>query len=305
MDDLSSELGGPPPAPNLSPRAWLRVGVGVCLLTLLAAVGAWLSLGDGRQSVPFLGNGGSAEARTWTWDGTDFTAQPPAKPGPNSSASDMAYDARSGVVVLWDHGCSRIVLGFTGGCQSEGNQTWTWAGRAWTRQPSASSPNAFGQGAMLYNRPLGQVLYVNRVGQAWAWNGSTWQTIAMAGAPRLAQPGSQDNPALSLIAAGYDESRNLLVLALPDTTWTWDGRGWNQLSGGIDATDGQSDPHAVYDAALGQLVYLGAKSIWTWDGSRWQAHPQPNLTRGTVGYDPVRKNLVVTVGYDPVRKNLV
>ena len=205
----------------------------------------------------------------------------------------MAYDRTNGVLVLWDHGCSKLVMGFTGGCQSQVNQTWTWAGQAWTRQPSASAPTAVGQGAMLYHAALGKVLYVNRIGQAWAWGRSGWQAVAMGGAPRLAQPGSQDNPALALVASGYDESRRLLVLALPETTWTWDGQVWSQLSGGIAAADGQSDPRASYDAALGQLVYLGAKSLWTWDGSRWQAHAQPNLVGGTLGYDPIRKNVIV------------
>ena len=97
------------------------------------------------------------------------------------------------------------------------------------------------------------------------------------------------------MAAGYDEGRDLLVLALPDTTWTWDGNRWSPVAGGIDITDGQSDPHAVYDSARGRLTYLGRKSIWTWDGSRWLARPQPGLAGGTLGYDPVRGNLVAVI----------
>jgi hypothetical protein len=293
MADTWEERGTPPPAPNLTPRGWLRVGVGVCLLAVLAGIGAWVSIGDGRSLAPVYGNGVAAESRTWSWDGRDFTAEPVMKPAPGSSDSAMAYDRTNGVLVLWDHGCSKLVMGFTGGCQSLVNQTWTWAGQAWTRQQSASAPTAVGQGAMLYHTVLGQVLYVNRMGQAWGWGRSGWQVVATGGAPRLAQPGSQDNPALALVAVGYDESRRLLVLALPETTWTWDGQVWSQLSGGIAAADGQSDPRASYDAALGQLVYLGAKSLWSWDGSRWQAHEQPNLGGGTLGYDPIRKNVIV------------
>jgi len=290
----SNELGGPPPAPKLDRRGWIRAGVGVGLLTVLLAVAGWYSLGVGHPSSPVYGNGGSAVARTWTWDGNDFAAQPLATSGgPNSSEAEMAFDARHESIVLWDHGCSRLVMGFTGGCQSQVNQTWLWDGRAWTRHGSGSTPGAVGRGTMLYDSRLDQVLYVNRVGEAWAWNGSTWQAVPMSGAPRLARPGSQDNPTLSLVAVGYDEGRRVLVLALPETTWTWDGHAWSQVSGGIDAADGQSDPHAAYDAALGQLVYLGARSLWTWNGSAWQAHTQPNLTDGTLGYDPIRKSLVV------------
>jgi hypothetical protein len=289
----ADERPGPPPAPKLDRRAWRRVGVGVGILTVLVALTAWLSLGLGRPTSPVYGNSAPAAARTWTWDGSDFMAQPAASPGPDSNEADMAYDRGHRVVVLWDHGCARLVMGFTGGCQSQVNQTWTWDGREWIRQPSAVTPTAKGQGSMLYDSRLGKVIYLNRVGEAWAWTGSAWQALAWGGAPRLAVPGSQDNPSTALVAAGYDEGRNLLVLALPDTTWTWDGRSWTRLTGGIATADAQADPRAVYDAALGQLVFLGGTSIWTWDGERWQAHPQPGLSGGTPGYDSIRKNLVV------------
>jgi hypothetical protein len=279
--------------PNLDRRAWLRLAAAVAVLTLLSAIVVWVSLAGGRPSSPVYGNVGSAVARTWTWDGTDFTAQPSTSSGPFSSESEMAFDRRNGVVVLWDHGCSRLTMGFTGGCQSQVDRTWTWDGRAWIAQQPGPSPRAVGQGAMLYDVKLGQVVYLNRVGEAWGWNGSAWHALAIGATPRLSQPGAVANSELSLVAMGYDESRDLLVLALPSATWTWDGIRWNQVAGGIDAADGQSDPHAVYDAALGQVAYLGAKSIWTWDGSGWQSHSQPGLAGGTVGYDLVRKNALV------------
>jgi hypothetical protein len=290
---LPDDRPGPPPAPKLDRRAWRRVGVGLGLLVLLTAIAAWVSKGIGPSSTPIYGNGSSAVAKTWTWDGSDFTAQPVTGSGPSSNDASMAYDRKRGEVVLWDHGCSRLVMGFTGGCQSRVDQTWTWSGRAWTRQNQASAPTAVGQGAMLYDGRLGQVVYVNRVGQAWAWTGSGWQALAWGGAPHLAPPGSAGGSALSLVAVGYDGIHDLIVLALPDATWTWNGRAWTQFSGGIDAADGQSDPRAVYDASRGRLVYLGARYLWSWDGSGWQAHPQPGLGGGTLGYDPLRKNVIV------------
>jgi hypothetical protein len=280
-------------APKLTGRGLLRAAAGICLLTVLGAIATWFSMGAGHSSAPVYGNGGSAAARTWTWDGKDFTAEPMTQPGPNSNDAEMAFDTGSRVLVLWDHGCSRLVMGFTGGCQSQVDQTWTWDGRAWTRRHARQAPAAIGQGAMLYDGQLGQVVYVNRVGQAWGWSGSAWQSIAKAGAPRLTAPGSQADPALSLVAVGYDESRNLLVLALASTTWTWDGQQWRQISGGIAGGDGQSDPRAVYDVGRRELVYLGSRFVWTWDGSRWQSHEQPNLNGGTAGYDPLRDTLIV------------
>jgi hypothetical protein len=146
---------------------------------------------------------------------------------------------------------------------------------------------------MFYDAKLGQVVYVNRVAQAWGWSGSVWRSLPMGAAPRLAQPGSVANSGLLLVAMGYDEGRDQVVLTLPDTTWTWDGIRWKQNGGGIDPADSQSDPHVIYNAARGELEYLGAKSIWTWDGIGWNPHPQPSLVGGTLGYDPVRKNSIV------------
>lgn len=284
---------GAAPAPSLNRRGWVIAGVGFGALTLGAVFAAWLSLGAGRPATPVYDSASPTAARTWTWDGSDFAVQPATGSGPFSSDADMAYDRSTGTVVLWDHGCSRLVMGFTGGCQSQVNQTWTWDGSRWTPHKQASAPTAVGQGAMVYDSALGQVLYLNRRGEAWAWSGSAWQAVARSGAPRLAEPGTQANPALSLLAAGYDESRQELVLALSSSTWTWDGRTWSQVSGGIDAGDGQADPRAVGAGALGELAYLGSRFLWTWDGSRWQPRPQPAGAGGTPAYDAKRGNLVV------------
>jgi hypothetical protein len=269
------------------------LAAGAGLLTVLLAIVAWVSLAGGQSSAPIYGNLGSGVAGTWTWDGTDFTARSANGAGPSSSESDMAFDKRNSVVVLWDHGCSRLVMGFTGGCQSQVDRTWTWDGRVWTPQRSDASPRAVGKGVMLYDARLGQVMYVNRVAQAWGWSGSGWRSLPLGAAPRLAEPGSVANPGLLLVAMGYDEGRDQLVLTLPDTTWTWDGTHWKQGSGGIDAADSQSDPHAVYNGARGELEYLDTESIWTWDGIRWSSHPKPGLIGGALGYDPIRKNSIV------------
>jgi len=289
---VSRPEGSAPPTP-LNRRGWILAGVGFGVLILVGVMATWLSAGAGRPTSPVYDNSIPAAARTWTWDGKDFTALPTTGPGPSSNDADMAFDRKSGNVVLWDHGCTRLVMGFTGGCHSLVDQTWTWAGQSWTRQQAATTPTAIGQGAMVYDAKLGQVVYVNRVGQAWAWTGSNWQAVARAGAPRLAEPGAAAGQSASLVAAGYDEARGQLVLALPSSTWTWDGQSWNQAAGGIEATDAQPDPRAVYDGAFRQLVFLGAGATWTWDGSHWLAHPQPNLGGGTAAYDPARKSLVV------------
>jgi hypothetical protein len=195
----------------------------------------------------------------------------------------MAYDGTRGVIVLWDHGCSALVMGFQGGCTSHANLTWTWDGSGWTAHAAVASPTAVGQGAMLFDARLGRVAYVNGAGQAWTWTGSTWTPLALSGGPSIGAPGSASG--VSTLAVGYDESRDLLVFALSNATWSWDGSSWVEVAGGIDTAAARDDAHMVYDRAHQELVYVGSGATWTWDGSRWTQHDQPAMSGGTLGYD--------------------
>jgi hypothetical protein len=144
---------------------------------------------------------------------------------------------------------------------------------------------------MFYAGRLSQVVYVNGLGQAWALTGSDWKSMSMRGAPRVTR---RDSAApFSTFAAGYDESRDLLVYALSTSTWTWDGAGWREVAGGIDAGDARPDAHLVYDRAHNQLVYVGSRFTWTWEGEGWQKHVQPAIASGTPGYDSVRRTVML------------
>jgi hypothetical protein len=144
---------------------------------------------------------------------------------------------------------------------------------------------------MVYDRRLGQVLYVNGVGQAWAWNGGQWSTVALNGAPYVPRRDSASAP--SNFAVGYDEERDLLVFALANSTWSWDGAGWTEAGNGIDAGGARADAHLVYDGADRQLVSVGSRLTRTWDGAYWQPHDQPAVVSGTVAYDPVRETVML------------
>jgi hypothetical protein len=182
-------------------------------------------------------------------------------------------------------------MGFEGGCADQVDQTWTWDGRRWTARSPRSAPVEVGPGAMVTDSRRGQVLYVNGVGQAWAWTGADWRPLAMGGGPRV--PRRDSALATSTFAAGYDEGRGLLVFALSTSTWTWDGTTWREAKGGIDAADARADAHLVYDRAHEQLVYVGSHFTWTWDGVRWQPHDQPPIATGTLGYDSVRRTVML------------
>lgn len=264
--------------------------LGLCTLAVSTSVATWLAMRPGQPSTPVYGSG-TAQATIWTWDGTRYSVGPLAGVGPHSNDTDMAYDRAQGLLVVWDHGCGRLVMGFTGGCADQVNRTWTWDSQRWLAYSTRSSPVEVGQGAMVYDSRLGRVVYINGVGQAWTWSGSNWSMLALTGAPRVPRRDSASAP--STLAVGYDEGRKLLVFALSDSTWLWDGSVWTEAKSGIPFTDARADVHLVYDRAHDQLVYVGSHLTWTWEGTRWQSHGQPSLGAGTPAYDPVRQSVLL------------
>ncbi len=248
---------------------------GVAGLMVFAAVAAWLSSRGGQPATPPLyGTASSAPAALWTWDGTSYAQHTVPANGPSSNHADMAFDRTHGVIVLWDHGCASMVMGFQGGCVTQVNRTWTWDGSVWTAHRTQSSPPVAGPGAMLFDRKLGQVVYVNAAGRAWTWGSSDWESLALPSGPAIQSP---------TLAAGYDEGRDLLVLVSSTATWLWDGSSWKTAPGGIDPGEARGDAHLVYDRAHQQLVYVGTRATWTWDGSQWQQHAQPGISSETNG----------------------
>jgi hypothetical protein len=265
--------------------------VALVLLVVGASIASWLATA-GQRTGPVYGNPRVTPGMLWTWDGVGYTQVPAAAgPGPSSNKADMAFDRTSGLIVLWDHGCAALVMGFQGGCVAQVNQTWTWDGRSWTARLMKSAPKDEGPGAMVYDSKLGQVVYANGVGQTWAWTGSEWKSIDMRGTPRVTRRGTA--APVATFAAGYDESRDLLVFALSTSTWTWDGSTWKEVAGGIDPGDARSDAHLVYDRAHSQLLYVGSRFSWTWDGAGWQKHAQPAISSGTLGYDAARRTVML------------
>ena len=259
---------------------------------MAAGIGTWLSIRAGQpDSPPIYGTARATPGALWTWDGRSYAQEPTPAAGPSSNDADMAYDRTRGVIVLWDHGCSALVMGFQGGCVSRTNRTWTWDGSDWIAQTTHTSPTAVGQGAMLFDARLGQVAYLNGVGQAWTWTGSAWAPLALPGEPSIAAPGTASGS--STFAVGYDESRDLLVFALSNATWSWDGRSWREVAGGIDAGAARDDAHMVYDNAHQQLLYVGVRATLTWDGSSWTQHDQPAISSGTLGYDRARATVIL------------
>jgi hypothetical protein len=288
-------------AQSPTPKAWSQrsprerliaiAGIGALVLLVVgASFASWLAT-SGQRTGPVFGNPRVTPGTVWTWDGASFTAMQVEGSAPTSNWADMAYDRTRGVVVLWDHGCAALVMGFQGGCVAGVNKTWSWDGRSWASTATKSAPKDAGPGAMVYDAKLGQVVYTNGVGQTWAWTGSDWKSVDVRGAPRIAARGTA--APVATFAVGYDESRELRVIALATSTWTWDGVTWKEVAGGIDAGDARPDAHLVYDRAHSQLVYVGSRFTWTWDGVGWQKHAQPAIAFGAFGYDAARGQVVL------------
>jgi hypothetical protein len=287
--------GSSPPTSRWSDRGLrsrLFAIIGIAALLVGASIATWLSIRGGQPSTPTLyGAARPGPAALWTWDGTTYAQRTVPATGPSSNYADLAYDRTHGVMVLWDHGCTSLVMGFQGGCVAHVNRTWTWDGNVWTANRTQSSPTAAGQGAMFFDGKLGQVVYVNGAGQAWAWGGSGWESLALPGGPSIPVPGSGIQS--STFAAGYDEGRDALVLVLSNATWLWDGSAWKEVAGGIAAGEVRADVHVVDDKAHHQLVYVGSRATWTWDGSGWQQHVQPEISAGTMAYDERRAGVLL------------
>ncbi|HVC75011.1 MAG TPA: hypothetical protein VND96_00685 [Candidatus Micrarchaeaceae archaeon] len=266
--------------------------LGIAALLVGASIGSWLSIRGGQPATPPLyGTARTAPATLWTWDGNAYTFRPVPSTGPSSNAADMAYDRSRGLIVLWDHGCASMVMGFQGGCVAQVNRTWTWDGRTWTARQTQTNPTAAGPGAMLFDARLGRVVYVNGAGKAWTWGGADWAVLPLPGGPNIPVPGSATDS--SAFEVGYDEGRDIMVFAVFGATWLWDGSRWTEIASGIDPGDARPDAHLVYDNAHHQLVYVGSHYTWTWDGTRWQQHTQPAIAAGTMGYDRVRATIML------------
>ncbi len=291
------------PAPTTPPARRRRnraLALGVLLFLLIAGLATWEVTRLAPQGAPAYEAPATGPATLWTWDGDQAGFRPAWRgtQGPNSSQIDMAYDAGTGQLVAWDHGCTRVRPGFDGGCQSTTDRTWLYHAGAWRGREPAASPTASGQGVMVDDARLGRVLYVNEQAQVWAWTGGSWHRTARQGAPQVPAPGAPSRQPQEAFAAGYDQATGDLVVARSEHTWLWDGAHWASLPGGIDVSDQGSSPQLIDDLARGELVYAGHHQTWTWNGATWQHQPQATLPAGSLAYNPGTRRTVLVAPED-------
>jgi hypothetical protein len=196
---------------------------------------------------------GSAEApdlctdttpgQTWTWDGTDWSLQHPARAPGECFHGTATYDA------------ARRVSMFYGAGQFDEPANWTWDGSSWTSRPTGP----YGAAALAYDARTRRVMAFgggfywhgeNMFGSTLAWDGTRWTRLASGGGrydPRARESATMFyDPVVGapLLTGGWSTT-NLWDRVLNRDLWRWTGTHWVRI-----AT--RSSPPA---AALGAFAY--------------------------------------------------
>ena len=199
-------------------------------------------------------SGGVDYDDTWIWDGKTWTNVSPAvsPPGRRFDTQGMAYDARTGTVVLFGGiTANQTVLG----------DTWTWNGRTrtWTEHFPANSPSPR-RAPIAYDAATGTVVLFSGDNGAtaidaatWVWNGTNWHQLS---------PLTSPTPR-AMASMAYDASLHKVVLFGGNfginfnETWTWNGTTWT-LSPATGPC-GRFAAGLAYDPiAQGEVLFGGA-----------------------------------------------
>lgn len=197
-----------------------------------------------------------------------------------------------------------VVFGGAGDQLQPIRGTWEWDGASWRAFQGVQPPPRF-DGAMAFD---GIGVLVQSGGNSidtWRFDGVRWELIP--------------NPGISqryYHSMAYDSRRKRVVLfgggGVTSGTWEWDGvaRMWTDKS----AMPGQPPPRSSalmgYDPVRGVVVLAGGRSnnsatiyadTWTYDGTTWtnvtpSSGPAPQITNGTMAYDPVSQRLIASGG---------
>ena len=214
---------------------------------------------------------------TWTWNGSQWTAQHPAQT-PSLFGGCMATDTAAGELVLY--GLHYVVA-------NDGRtltwQTWTWRGGNWVQlaTPDVSPKGADAQTCTMTDDAAHQDLVLVTAtwyagessgaspGATWTFDGTTWtqrETLTNT-------TGGVDfttmtyDPAYGQVMTygGYDVSNGNAVLTNP---WSWNGSTWQQVTL-APAPNARALAASSYDPATNQLVLFGGVGSNAELGDTW------------------------------------
>jgi hypothetical protein len=170
-------------------------------------------------------------ASTWVFDGTKWQQVAATVSPEQRSATNMAYDPRTGQLVLFGG------LSFQDGAPFKGRtDTWIWDGTSWTQRHPAVSPQG-GFDSLVYDPDTQQLLLLeaNFVGLTkpvqltmWSWDGVNWHQLHPAALPVYGP-----DPQMT-----YDSANHQIVLFegtldhhdLTPQTWVYQGGTWKQVA---------------------------------------------------------------------------
>ncbi len=260
--------------PGGSCTVWTTETAGVPSSSGGAAIAQDLSEA-GNPVVLFGGTGN--EARTWLWRGLGQRwglAQPSTSP-PGRSDAALAYDPTSHDLLLF------------GGVLANGrpaNDTWSWNGCTWKRNPQpAVAPPGGRTAGMVWDDALNRMVLLTydaaagpEATETWTWSGTAWSLSASASASPTAHAlvTAEDPVTEWPIAVSLNGSQ--AEPDAPSSTWTWDGTAWRMVAT-VNSPQAAAPSSMAIDPQLNQLVLTGpsrqpgssVNQTWTWNGEDW------------------------------------
>jgi hypothetical protein len=185
----------------------------------------------------------------YRWTGSAWELQHPATSPPHRDYANVAFNDRTGWMVLFG--------GWSNDCLCYLTDTWTWDGSTWSQAAAGAHPGAVLYQSMARDPLAGMVLYDARTRQTWRHDGSGWHQLQPAHVPPAAAPGH--------CSLTFDRASGQVVMLVASTvtsTWTWDGVDWTSRAVG-DATSPGPAPSAV-DPRTGRTVSIAGSTTYVW-----------------------------------------
>ena len=245
----------------------------------------------------------------WSWDGTQW--QKLAQDGPPGRIlGGAAYDDLRDVLVLYGGRAVEV-----GKCSQE---TWEWDGEFW-EQINAQPPTACDHVRMVYDASIQRSILFsgldpseNLVNETWSWNGEKWKLLSEDGPASRGHFGFVYDPShrQTLLYGGFASN-------VSDEFWMWKNNTWEQVDfsgpGALShfgmTADTDSDVLYIFGGATSDSTFSSlTDKTWVLKDGLWselRLTDSPSARGGpALGYDPVRKRVVLYGGFDSSRNNL-
>jgi hypothetical protein len=250
-----------------------------------ARTGAGMAYDTTRGHIVLYGGtgaAGNALGDTWIWDGTTWMEEacPQLGPGCPGPRTEMGMSSGSAVFLFGGRNGNTLF-----------NDNWGH-GAAWYRlfAPSPAPPLPAGRRGIVYAYDpvrnarviFGGTTSLSNPAPASSYRNDTWVS-----AVEINLPATQEKPAARAFAASaFDVRRGELIIfggmnasgPLSDT-WSWDGRGWRDITPSTDVPPTRVQHAMSYDPSSRSIIILGGvdaassalrPDMWAWNGARWR-----------------------------------